>query len=101
MLLVWTWSHPRNDSALSYVADGLDGAGLRGGSRHTVPHVGRTVGCRMEGVLLGEREHHGIGLDGDRRRTRRSHSCSKDLSLDPRHPCAARAAGRIQPRGSA
>lgn len=82
---------------MSYVTDGLNGAGFCRGSRHTVPHIGRVVGCRMKGVLVGEREHHRIRLDGERRRTGRSRSCGADLSLDPCHCCMAGASFRLQP----
>lgn len=56
----------------SYVAEGLDGAGLSsgGGPGQAVPHGGGAVGgvsSRVGGVqslLLGQRQHHGVGLGG-------------------------------------
>lgn len=46
----------------SYVAEGLDGAGLGGGPGQAVPHGGRAVGGRVQGVLVGQGQHHGVGL---------------------------------------
>lgn len=82
---------------MSYVTDGLNGTGFCCGSRHTVPHIGRVVGCGMKGVLVGEREHHRIRLDRERRRTGRSRTCGADLSLDPCRCCMAGASFRLQP----
>ena len=46
----------------SYVAEGLDGAGLGGGPGQTVPHGGGGVGGRVERVLFSQRQHHGVRL---------------------------------------